>query len=212
MAEESTAAVVREEPPGERRRRQFIEIARRLIEEEGVEAVRVPRVAELAGCGRTLFYRYFPRREDLLMAILTEYYELLSGLSPEMIDAGLRGFVAGDDAEIPEGSKVLMNLVWDGLDRTGPAGLILRSAPNLNRELKEHAQTFRAEYDSRWHRPLRAIGMTELEADVAVEAGLYLLNTLYARVRAGEVPREEAIDVWLRALRTVTRGLRSNPR
>lgn len=210
MAEESTATDLREEPPGERRRRQFLEIARQLIEEEGVEAVRVPRVAELAGCGRTLFYRYFPRREDLLMAVLTEYYELLSGLSPDVIDAGLRGFVESNDDEIPDGSKALSGLVWDGLDLMGPAGLILRSAPNLNNELKEHAATFREEYDSRWIRPLRAIGMTELEADVAVEAGLYLLNNLYMRVRRDEVSRDEAIDVWVRALRTVIRGLRSN--
>ncbi len=207
MADEPTAATPPSNPQGERRRRQFLEIAKHLIVEEGVEAVRVPRVAEIAGCGRTLFYRYFPRREDLLMAVLTDYYELLGALSAETIDAGMRAFI--DSEEIPEESRVLMALVWDGLDATGPAGLILRSTPNLNRELKDHAKTFRERYDERWHRPLRAIGMTPLEADVAVEAGLYLLNTLYARVRAGEVDRAEAIDVWLRALSTVTRGLRS---
>lgn len=209
MAEESNAVDAPPEPQGERRRRQFIEIARQLIVEEGVEAVRVPRVAELAGCGRTLFYRYFPRREDLLMAVLTEYYSLLGSLSAETIDEGMRGFVESDDGTIPEASRALMAVVWEGLEMTGPAGLILRSTPNLSQELKDHASTFREQYDERWYRPLRSIGMTELEADVAVEAGLYLLNTLFSRVQAGEVPREEAFDVWLRALRTVTRGLRS---
>lgn len=209
MSEESNAAIDSSEAPGERRRRQFIEIARQLIVEEGVEAVRVPRVAEIAGCGRTLFYRYFPRREDLLMAVLTEYYELMAALSPELIDEGMRGFVENEDRSFPEASRKLMQIVWDGLDITGPAGLILRSTPNLSQELKDHAKTFREQFDERWYRPLRSIGMSKLEADVAIEAGLYLLNTLYSRVRAGEVDRQEAIDVWMRTLSTVTRGLSS---
>ena len=210
MTDESTAATSATGTAGERRRRQFIEIAQQLIVEGGVEAVRVPRVAEMAGCGRTLFYRYFPRREDLLMAVLTEYYRQMGALSAELIDEGIRGFVETPEGKIPPASRALTALIWEGLDLMGPAGLILRSTPNLGREIKDHAKTFRQEYDVRWHQPLRAIGMTKLEADVAMEAGLYLLSTLHARVRAGEVEREEAIDVWLRVLSTVTRGLRSN--
>lgn len=141
------------------------------------------------------------------MAVLTEYYDVLSGLSAEMIDEGMRAFIDGPEGTVSEQSRKLMSIVWDGLDVIGPAGLILRSTPNLSRELKDHAKTFREQYDDRWYRPLRAIGLTELEADVAIEAGLYLLNTLYSRVQAGEVDRAEAIDVWLRTLSTVTRGL-----
>ena len=36
------------EPQGERRRRQLVEIASRMIEQEGADAVRIPRIAELA--------------------------------------------------------------------------------------------------------------------------------------------------------------------
>ena len=209
MPDSATVSPTPTEPQGERRRRQFIEIAQVLIVEEGIDAVRVPRVAELAGCGRTLFYRYFPRREDLLMAVMSDFYEQLDGLSEELIDAGIRGFVESEGTGLPESSRNLTTLLWDGLDMTSHAGLILRSSPDMSHELKEHAKTFRERYDSRWHKPLCAIGLSELAAEVAMEAGLALLSTLYTRVRAGEAGRAEAIDLWMRALAVVTRGLRS---
>jgi len=187
MAEHATPTPLRIEPQGERRRRQFIEIAQKLITEESIDAVRVPRVAEIAGCGRTLFYRYFPRREDLLMAVMTDYYERMDALSAEMIDEALRGFVATESGEFPETSRALMSLLWDGLDVTTHAGLVLRSSPELSQELKDHARTFRDTYDARWRKPLLDIGLSPLAADVAIEAGLAMLSALYGRVKAGEV-------------------------
>lgn len=209
MAEHALSTPTPIEPQGERRRRQFIEVAQKLIIEEGIDAVRVPRVAELAGCGRTLFYRYFPRREDLLMAVMTDFYDQMDALTEEMIDSAMRGLVDDGSGEIPAASHDLMSLLWDGLDMTGHAGLILRSSPSLNLELKEHAQTFADKFDSRWQKPLCKIGLTPLAADVAIEAGLALLRTLYTRVASGEVDRQEAIDLWLQTLAVVTRGLRA---
>ena len=59
-------------PQGERRRRQLVEIASRLVADEGIQAASLPRVAELAGVGRTAIYRYFTQREDLLAAVENE--------------------------------------------------------------------------------------------------------------------------------------------
>ena len=58
------------------RRRQLVRVASRLIEEGGVESLTLPGTSERAGCARTLVYRYFASREDLLMAVLERQREL----------------------------------------------------------------------------------------------------------------------------------------
>ena len=59
------------ESAAESRRRQLLAVAAHIVETEGYEALRMPRVAELAGCARALVYRYFPRRQDFLIALLS---------------------------------------------------------------------------------------------------------------------------------------------
>ncbi len=53
------------EPHGARRREQLVRAAAFVIETEGIDAMQMPRVAEVAHCARSLVDRYFPRREDL---------------------------------------------------------------------------------------------------------------------------------------------------
>ena len=79
------------EPHGDRRRRQLVRVAAHIIEDEGVDSLRMPRVAEIAGCARSLVYRYFPRREDLFFAVISEWYERLEErMTPETQAAKMR--------------------------------------------------------------------------------------------------------------------------
>jgi DNA-binding transcriptional regulator YbjK len=60
------------EPHDERRRSQLIRAAAFVIENEGLDAMRPPRVADVAGCAR-----YFPKRANLLVAVTEEFDQLL---------------------------------------------------------------------------------------------------------------------------------------
>jgi AcrR family transcriptional regulator len=51
------------------RRQQVVDIARRLIEKEGVDAATVRRVAEEAGCSTTIVSHYFANKHQLLLLI-----------------------------------------------------------------------------------------------------------------------------------------------
>lgn len=58
-----------------------VEVGRRLLDEEGPEAVTHLRIGELTGIARTTIYRHFPDREALLEAVLAE-----SGDAPTVED------------------------------------------------------------------------------------------------------------------------------
>lgn len=46
--------------------------------EDGVDAVRLDRVAALAGCSRSSLYRYFDTKEELIIAVLSRTIEQMS--------------------------------------------------------------------------------------------------------------------------------------
>ena len=191
---------------GERRREQLVRVAAHVIENEGQDALRMPRVAELAGCARTLVYRYFPRREDLFLAVISEFYERLEQrLEPAAQQAGMRGLAQGDEA------RPLLEAIWDVVTEVGAGGLVLRASPSLAAELKEHVEHESARFEACWIAPLRESGLGALEAALVVRSAMGLLTELLARYRAGELTREAAIDVGHRALSALIGGLRSQP-
>lgn len=56
----------RRDPRVERTRERVLETARRLLVEEGPDAVTALRISEETGIARTTIYRHWPEREDLL--------------------------------------------------------------------------------------------------------------------------------------------------
>jgi AcrR family transcriptional regulator len=189
---------------GELRRGQLVRVAAHVIENEGLDALRMPRVAELAGCARSLVYRYFPRREDLCLAVVSEFYERLEQRQgPAAQRAGMRGLARGDEA------RPLLEAIWDVVTEIGAGGLVLRASPSLAAELKEHLEGESARFEASWIAPLREAGLGPLEAALVVRSAMGLLAELLARHRAGEVTREAAIDVGHRALAALVAGLRA---
>lgn len=198
------APVASLEPQGERRRRQLVDIAARLIEHEGVDAVRLPRVAELAGFGRTAVYRYFPRREDLLVAVSKDFEERLGErVSAEEFAAGLLALRDASPDAMPAPTQRLYTAIWEVLDQCGPAGLILRAhvASHSAMDLPDDGVGDR--FRERW----LAFGLGEVESDLVGDAANAILTRLYFAARRGEIEREAAILVSHRAVLALVRGL-----
>lgn len=55
------------------RRAEIIDCARELIEERGLAKTSVQGIAERMGVTRTLFYHYFPSKDELTSAVLDTY-------------------------------------------------------------------------------------------------------------------------------------------
>jgi len=60
-------------PKGERRRRQFLQAALELFSTQGYEATTTRAVAEAAGAGESLLFRYFPSKQELFRAVVAEH-------------------------------------------------------------------------------------------------------------------------------------------
>jgi len=190
------------EPASERRRQQLIRAAAFVIETEGTEALRIPRVAEVAGCARTLVYRYFPSREDLLVAVIAEFYENLGGrLPPSAAAAGMRSLTDRDAA------RPLFEAIWDSISEVGAAGLILYASPRLGVELADRFAEVSAQQETVWLAPLRARGLGEIEAALVARSAAAMLMEFIARSRSGEITRDEALDLGQRALAGMIEGL-----
>jgi AcrR family transcriptional regulator len=183
------------EPASERRRQQLIRAAAFVIETEGTDALRIPRVAEVAGCARTLVYRYFPSREDLFVAVIEEFYENLGRrLSPNDAAAGMRSLTDR------EAARPLLEAIWDSINEVGAAGLILFASPRLGAELADRFAEVSAKQERLWLAPLRDRGLSEIAAALVSRSSAAMLTEFIARSRNGEITRDQALDMGQRAL------------
>ena len=57
------------------RKLEIIQCARELIEERGLAKTSVAAITERMNVARTLFYHYFPSKEDLVAAVLDTYVD-----------------------------------------------------------------------------------------------------------------------------------------
>ena len=57
------------------RREDIVSCARELFEEKGLSRTSVQSIADRMGVARSLFYHYFPSKEELTAAVLDTYVE-----------------------------------------------------------------------------------------------------------------------------------------
>jgi AcrR family transcriptional regulator len=202
------AALPARDEQARERRRQLVGLASGLIEREGIAAVTLPRVTELAGCARTLAYRYFASREELLLAVLHDYFDRLDA---QMSEADQRSAVAAligaSTRGEPRAAHELVALFWDVQAAAGLGGAILRATPTSTAQMRSLADELRDRHERRFIDPLRDAGLSEHEARIALDSMIASFVGLSLRARAGEIGREEAIDIHSRATVGVIRGL-----
>jgi AcrR family transcriptional regulator len=203
----SPAVLPRDEQAGERRR-QLLRIASDLIEEGGVDAVTLPAVTERARCARTLLYRYFASREELLAGVLRDYFERLDERMPEREQrAAVEAFVAASGRADPTAVRDLIAVFWEIQTVAGLGGAILRAVPPQTPQIRALLEECRDRYERRITDPLCAAGLSEIESRVAVDLMIASFVGLALRWRAGEIEPAEAIDVHARATLGLLRGL-----
>jgi AcrR family transcriptional regulator len=198
-----------------RRRAQLIRVVTHLVVTRGVDKVSHASVAEVAGCARSLVYRYFPQREDLLYAPLAAFEDQLverfglAGALPGMLQ--LKDVRPG---HVPAETRDFIDRLWsDEEDWERPAielrlaNVILMRDSSLNTALGAHRVELQESMERRLLGPLRSLGLTEVEAWIVVDA---MLSALYHATRAawaGEMTRDEAIDLITSVSARALRGL-----
>ena len=191
------------EPQGDRRRRQLLEVAAHLVVREGVEAARMGRIADLAGCARPLVYHYFATREDLLLALVLDAEERFerAGIWPE-IDRAIASLAAPDASQL-ELAERFLRMPWIAERDEGIlAGLTLRLRLHTSRDFAGHAERVRERSGARWRRPLRELGLSDEQASAVEECAVALLG----RALRDGLRRDAEIATGVRALSHLVRG------
>jgi AcrR family transcriptional regulator len=183
------------------RRNQLLDVAAAIIEKEGVEALRPARLAELAGCARTLVYRYFPRRDDLLIGVTALFYEHLDERLSR-VDQALA--ISGRDLAA---TRKLHVASWDLIEEMGPAALILRATPEVSENFAAYLQTVRDQYDSRWLEEYVALGASPTQASILHELAVSTTKTLAHYWLRGEISRDEAVEIATRTQYATVRAI-----
>ena len=185
------------ESSAERRRRQLTRVASHLIETDGVDAVQMERIAELAGCSRPLVYRYFRGRDELLAAVLDHFGSSLD----EVLDVALqaRGWEALSQGSGGGTAGVqLLSSIWDCVAECGMGGWVLRTTADLNPRLRDRLRPAFDHFDQRWIQPMTAGGLSELQASLVFRAAAAMVTELLRRWRAGTLDRDAAIQLGVR--------------
>jgi AcrR family transcriptional regulator len=166
-----------------------------LIEEGGVEAASLAAVTEQAGCTRPLLYRYFRSKEDLLVALVDDYYEHVDA---QISEAEQRRVLGEASAQGADALRNLIGVYWDVLNEVGLGGAIVRCTPHYSERLRALAADSHERHEARFIEPWIEAGMPRLEAEITVDALLATFVTLALKARRGEVEREQAIDLIVR--------------
>lgn len=202
------------EPHGERRRRQLVRAAAHIVEFEGMDALRMPRVAELAGCTRTLVYRYFPSTDDLLIAVASEYYATLE----ERLDReAQRRAASRDSGEEPRGEDAfeatltMLDAVFEVVTELGLAGLMLRGSPHMSEAMRTYLAHRSDKFSSRWVAPMQRSGLSSLHAALVTEAGIALIIELVQRWQRDEITRNQAMVLSRTCFTGLLRALQETP-
>jgi len=165
-------------------------------------------VTALAGCARTLAYRYFASRDELFAAIVQDYFERLDTALPEAEQrTAIASFVHSCLSDEPDDARALFALLWDAQMAVGFGGAVLRATPIVSPQLRALIEDLRARYESRFTDPLRDAGMSPDAARIAVDAMIASFVGLALRARAGEIERDDAIAIHAKVTVGLIRGL-----
>ena len=126
------------------RRKQLLHVAASLLAEEGVDGVRIPDVATLAGVSRPVVYKHFSNRQDILVGILEDFGLTLQnrvqaslGTEPEKLD-------------LQAALKAVIEATCDVLEERGAGAWNLLSSTGTDPVLDEVARRVRGEILEPW--------------------------------------------------------------
>jgi len=209
MAEEFRTA-----SQAEQRRAMLVRAAARLAVTEGIEAVNHARVAELAECARSLVYRYFPSREDLLYSIITTFRsDFEMRMHPDQIIKGITALKSARPGRVPDATQEMIDTLWptESPPDVSPdvtfAALMLLRARNLGLAIGKHEAEVHRVAEENWQRPFAEIGLDPEEASIIMDCVLALHDHIARGAMAGTMTRDRAIDLYVRTVSALIKAL-----
>ena len=175
------------------RKQQILRVAARLLDERGVDGLRIPDVAAAAGVTRPVIYRHFPNRQAILMDLLESAgdafvarLETAASLGFDDLPTLMRGLLEGLCDEIEaQGAGV-----WKLLNSTGP-----------DPDVEAVAQAVRDRMVAPWYARIAAVTRSDDREAAAITGMLYgMVPNLVTLWQTGALTKEEAVDLLMRGV------------
>jgi AcrR family transcriptional regulator len=178
----------------EERRRQLVDVAARLLAKGGLDALQFTDLAAAAGVTRPVVYKFFPTREALVEAILSDFEAELAA----RFHAAARTASASSFAEA---TGVFIAAICDAIEAKGPGAWELLGGHGPDAEAARLGRAAQARLMRPWRMSIAAAtGASKREVETVtamlVAAGRAVLERWYR----GELSRAEAA-------RDATRGV-----
>lgn len=185
----------------EARRAQLLEIASTLLSERGVEAVRIPEVAEAAGVTRPVVYRFFPSRQAIFIALLEDLRQSFD----DRLEDALR--TPKDTLSMV---AAFIDTICDAIEEFGPGAWLLLGGAALDEEVASVVRDIEQQLSQPW---AERVGRVLRGVDPAVVNTI--TSMLVASSRAalgnwlrGEIDRETAAVTLAQAVNAILRQFR----
>lgn len=186
------------------RRRQILAVAARLLDERGVDGLRIPDVAEAAGVTRPVIYRHFPNRQAILMDLLEETGNALA--------ARLEGLALSRPDDVAKRMPELFEGLCDEIEARGAGVWKLLNSAGPDPEIEAVAQSVRDRLVAPWYARVAALTGTSAEDAVAITSIIHaIVPPLITLWNAGSLSRAEAVSHLTRAVGAIVDAYRKRP-
>ncbi len=170
------------------RRESIVDAAVQLIIQTDHSGVTLEQVAEAAGISKPLIYKYFPRRDALLEAILAREFKALSGRGLDSMP---------DDLPVEQVIRGTVERALRYYHDHGPILRLLASEPALAQKTRAGNRTSRSETTRYFVKALREhYGVPEDVAQVAVTMVVNAPIHSMTYLRHQQVDIDRTVEVW----------------
>ncbi len=147
----------------ELRRTQLVQVAKEIILNEGIEALRHAAIAKKAGVTRALIYRYFPKQSDFFVAISDEFIVALKQrLSVDDQIEAVQLSLGNNHAAADR----YFDAVFSVLEDKGPASLMLLAEPDLSPKLSNFLGNLQTHHYYDWLHQRAGVNLSPIDTHV----------------------------------------------
>ncbi|MDH4281516.1 MAG: TetR/AcrR family transcriptional regulator [Myxococcales bacterium] len=191
----SDAARTRLSP--EDRQQQLLRVASDIIASDGVDKVRIPHVAAIAGITRPVVYKFFPNRHELIKGVLEDFREDFARRAPNIMQSEA-------DADVASIARAFIDAACDTIEEKGPGGWQLLRSVGPDREISAISREFRGQLVKPWLLPLRQLtGVDDAEAQALADMMLSGAGEILQRWIDGDFSRQQVATLLGRIIFSV---------
>jgi AcrR family transcriptional regulator len=183
------------------RKESLVTAAARIVEEQGVDALRIPSVAQAVGVSRPVVYAHFKNRQEILIAILEDYQSDL--------EARFKKALNQTALDLESAVEAVLCATCEAIEAKGTGAWNLLGAKGPDPVIEQRAQRIRNRLRRPWAERIRK---TTKAGKADVLALTHLTGTVTRGVIdlwiSGKLKKHEAIRVGITSVTAMLRAFR----